>query len=51
MNTVASTLTHGLVETKFDTRIAKTIAVFCGVALTVFSLVTSYGIDLSPGLF
>jgi hypothetical protein len=51
MNTVASTLTHGLVGTKFDTKIARTIAVFGGVALTVFSLVTSYGIDLSPGLF
>jgi hypothetical protein len=51
MNTVASTLTRGLVGTKFDTKIARTIAVFGGVALTVFSLVTSYGIDLSPGLF
>ena len=50
MNTVASTLTHGLVGTKFDTKIARTIAVFGGVALTVFSLVTSHGI-LGPGLF
>lgn len=51
MNTVANTLTHELIGTKFDTKIAGTIAVFCGVALIVFSLVTSYGIDLSPGLF
>lgn len=51
MNIVANTLTHGSVGTKFDTKIARTIAVFCGVALTVFSLVTSCGIDLSPGLF
>jgi hypothetical protein len=51
MNTVAKTLTHGLVGTKLDSEIARTIAVFCGLALTVFSMVTSYGIDLSPGLF
>jgi hypothetical protein len=51
MNSVANTLTHGLVGTKFDAQIARTIAVFCGVALAVFSLITSYGIDLSPGLF
>jgi hypothetical protein len=51
MAAVMNALTHGFVETKFDAEISWTFAVFCGVALTVFSLVTSYGIDLSPGLF
>jgi ribose/xylose/arabinose/galactoside ABC-type transport system permease subunit len=51
MAAVAKAFAHGFVETKFDAEIARTFAVFCGVALTVFSLVTSYGIDLSPGFF
>jgi hypothetical protein len=29
----------------------KTIAMFCGVGLTVSLLLASYGLDLSPGLF
>jgi hypothetical protein len=51
MNTVATTLTltHGFVGTNIGAEISTTSAVLCGVALTVFSMVTSYGIDLSPG--
>jgi len=29
----------------------KTIAMFCGVGLTVSLLLASYGLDLSPGFF
>jgi hypothetical protein len=29
----------------------KTIAMFCGVGLTVSLLLASYGVDLSPGFF
>jgi len=51
MAAVANALSHGFAEATFDAEIPRTFALFCGVALTVFSLVTSYGIDLSPGLF
>jgi hypothetical protein len=37
--------------TKFNVEILKTIAMFGGVGLTVYLLVASYGIDLSPGFF
>ena len=29
----------------------KTIAMFCGVGLTVWLLLATYGLDLSPGFF
>ncbi len=29
----------------------KTIAMFCGVGLTVWLLLACYGLDLSPGFF
>jgi hypothetical protein len=51
MAAVANALTHGFVETKFAAEIPRTFALSCGVALVGFSLFTSYGIDLSPGLF
>ena len=34
-----------------DTEITGTVFVFCAIALMVFSIVASYGIDLSPGFF
>jgi hypothetical protein len=37
--------------TKVDVETLKTIAMFCGVGLTVSLLVASYGVDLSPGFF
>jgi len=55
MPAIAKVLSHTLVDTRFAVEapksFAKTFAVFCGVTLTVFSLVASYGIDLSPGFF
>jgi hypothetical protein len=29
----------------------KAVVMFCGVGLTVFLMVASYGLDLSPGFF
>jgi hypothetical protein len=37
--------------THVDIEILKTIAIFCGVGLTVSLLLASYGLDLSPGFF
>ena len=34
-----------------DVETLKTIAMFCGVGLTVSLLLASYGVDLSPGFF
>jgi hypothetical protein len=34
-----------------DVETVKTIAMFCGVGLTVSLLIASYGLDLSPGFF
>jgi hypothetical protein len=34
-----------------DIEMLKTIAMFCGVGLTVSLRLTSYGLDLSPGFF
>jgi hypothetical protein len=34
-----------------DVETLKTIAMFCGVGLTVSLLFASYGLDLSPGFF
>jgi hypothetical protein len=36
---------------RVDVEIIKTIAMFCGVGLTVTLLVATYGLDLSPGFF
>jgi hypothetical protein len=38
-------------RTPIDIEMLKTIAMFCGVGLTVFVLLASYGLDLSPGFF
>jgi hypothetical protein len=37
--------------TQVDVEALKTIAMFCGVGLTVSLLLASYGLDLSPGFF
>ena len=37
--------------TEIDVETLKTIAMFCGVGLTVSLLLVSYGLDLSPGFF
>lgn len=37
--------------TQIDVEMLKTIAMFCGVGLTVSLLLASYGLDLSPGFF
>jgi hypothetical protein len=34
-----------------DIEMLKTIAMFCGVGLTVSLRLTSFGLDLSPGFF
>ena len=36
---------------QIDIETLKTIAMFCGVGLTVSLLLASYGLDLSPGFF
>jgi hypothetical protein len=37
--------------TQVEVETLKTIAMFCGVGLTVSLLLASYGLDLSPGFF
>ena len=37
--------------TQIDVETLKTLAMFCGVGLTVSLLLASYGLDLSPGFF
>ena len=37
--------------TQVDIETLKTLAMFCGVGLTVSLLVASYGVDLSAGFF
>jgi hypothetical protein len=37
--------------TQVDVEMLKTIAMICGVGLTVSLMLASYGLDLSPGLF
>jgi hypothetical protein len=51
MAAIVRALSRTFPGTRFDVEILKTIAMFCGVALTVYFLVASYGIDLSPGFF
>jgi hypothetical protein len=51
MAAVANLLSDGFAETRFDAGLPRTIVLLCAVALTVFSLITSYGIDLSSGFF
>jgi hypothetical protein len=51
MAAIAKVLSHTFPDTRFAVEILKTIAMFCGVGLTVYFLVASYGLDLSPGFF
>jgi hypothetical protein len=51
MAAVAKLLSDGFAETGFDPELPRTIVLLCAVALIVFSLITSYGIDLSSGFF
>jgi hypothetical protein len=51
MAAVAKLLSDGFDETGFDAELPRTIVLLCAVALTVFSLITPYGIDLSSGFF
>lgn len=50
-------LPRNFIDTGFGAEIPRTdeitkgVFVFCAIALMVFSLVASYGIDLSPGFF
>jgi len=37
--------------TEIDVETIKTLAMFCGVGLTVSLLMASYGLDLSAGFF
>jgi hypothetical protein len=37
--------------TQVDIETAKTIAIFCGVGLSVSLIAVSYGLDLSAGFF
>jgi hypothetical protein len=37
--------------TEIDVETIKTLAMFCGVGLTVSLLLASYGLDLSAGFF
>jgi hypothetical protein len=41
----------GTFDTSSYVEVSRTIATFCGVALVVYFMVASYGIDLSPGFF
>ena len=51
MAAIAKVLSHTFPGIRFDIKVLKAIAMFCGVGLTVFLLVASYGLDLSPGFF
>ena len=50
MTALARVLTR-VSGTRVDVETLKTIAMFCGVGLTVSLLLASYGLDLSPGFF
>ena len=51
MAAIAKVLSHGFPDTRFEVEVLRTIAMFCGIGLTVYLLVASYGLDLSPGFF
>jgi hypothetical protein len=50
MTALARVLTR-VSGTRVEVETLKTIAMFCGVGLTVSLLLASYGLDLSPGFF
>ena len=51
MAAIARALAHAFSDTRVDSEILKTVAMFCAVGLTVFLLAASYGLDLSTGFF
>ena len=51
MAALAKVLLRAFPKSQIDVEILKTIAMFCGVGLTVSLLLASYGLDLSPGFF
>ena len=51
MAAIAKVLSRTFPDTRFDVEVLKTIAMFCGVGLTIYFIVASYGLDLSPGFF
>ena len=51
MAAITKVLTYAFDATTSDVEVLKTIAMFCGVGLTVSLLIASYGVDLSPGFF
>jgi hypothetical protein len=42
---------HRVSYTETETRVLKTVALFCCAGLFVFLLRATYGLDLSPGFF
>ena len=50
MATIARVLSRAS-GTDVDVETIKTLAMFCGVGLTVSLMLASYGLDLSPGFF
>jgi hypothetical protein len=51
MAAIAKVLSRTFPDTRLDVEVLKTIAMFCGVSLTIYFIVASYGLDLSPGFF
>jgi Na+/H+ antiporter NhaA len=51
MAAIAKVLTYAFHDTTSDVEVVKTIAMFCGIGLTVSLMIASYGVDLSPGFF
>jgi hypothetical protein len=51
MTAIAKVLSRAFPDDTNDFEVLKTLAMFCGVGLTVSLLMASYGLDLSPGLF
>jgi hypothetical protein len=50
MATLARTFSR-LARSQIDVETIKTLAIFCGVGLTVSLILASYGLDLSAGFF
>jgi ribose/xylose/arabinose/galactoside ABC-type transport system permease subunit len=51
MVALARTLSRAFPENSSRFRILRQLAMFCGAALTVWLLMATYGLDLSPGFF
>jgi hypothetical protein len=51
MAAIASVLSNAFPKTESEVEVLWTVALFCGVGLTVSLLMASYGLDLSPEFF